>query len=189
MSRPSRRLLGMLLALALLLVAAAPARAAEPVTVELQTEPDVKLGDTVTVQIAVKDSQGGPVSGATVVLLTPASLGSARGEMRLGQVTTNSQGRATFAYEARSEGTQTLIARFPGSASYAPAEASAPLRVLGSAQLYQQEAGVQVPWIGVWILVLLLGAFWSVYLVVMVLVTLIARAGEKATPPVGGGRG
>ncbi len=176
-------------ALTLLLVAAAPAWAAEPTVLELEAEPDVALGDRVTVQVAVTTGKGGAVAGATVVLLSPARFGATSGEMRLGQVTTDDLGQASFTYETRREGRQTLIARFPGNEGYAPAEASVGLSVHGAAQLYEQEAGVKVPGIGVWMLVLLLGAFWSVYMVVMVLITLIAREGGKAPLSSGGSHG
>ena len=56
----------------------------------------------------------------------------------------------------------------------------ADLTVQGSAQLYRETAGVQVRGIGVWLLVGLVGAVWSIYFTVMVLVSLIARAGSKA---------
>ena len=101
--------------------------------------------------------------------------------MRLAQATTDAQGRATFSYQVRSAaGPLTLNVYFPGNSLYAPAQGSAELTVLGITQLYQQTAGVRVPGIGVWLLVGLVGAVWSIYFTVMVLVSLIARAGSKA---------
>jgi hypothetical protein len=173
----------------ILVLVAVPVWAGEPTTMEVEAGPDVALGDRVTVRVGVTDGQGGPVAGAIVVLLSPASFGATSGEMRLGQVTTDDLGWASFTYEARREGQQTLIARFPGNEGYAPAEASLDISVYGSTQLYQQEAGVRVPGIGVWLLVFLLSAFWCVYLVVMGHITLIAREGGKAPLASGGGRG
>ncbi len=158
-----------------------PAWAADPTTVELKTEQEVALGDAITVWVAVRDSRGDPVNQAIVVLLTPASFGDTSGEMRLGQITTDALGQATFTYQARREGPQTFIARFIGDSNYVPAEASVALSVQGSVQLYEQQAGVKIPGLGVWLLVLLLGGFWSVYLVVMVLVTRIAIEGKEGT--------
>lgn len=157
--------------------------AAGPTQVELQVEPEVGLGERVTARVAVRDEAGKPVAGAGVVLLSPASFGPARGEMRLGQVKTNAQGQAIFTYQARREGQQTLVARFLGDSRYAPGEASAAFTVRGSAQLYEERAGVKLPGVGVWILIVLLMAFWSVFLVVMALITLIAREGQEALEP------
>ncbi len=176
--------------LALLLGTVAVVGAAEPATVELQVDPEVGLGDTVNARISVKDGRGAPISGATVILLSPADFGATSGEMRLGRVITGPQGQATFAYQARREGPQKLVARLAPGGGYAPAEASVSLNVQGSAQLYEQHsAGIEVPGIGVWILVMLLGGFWSVYLVVMVLAALIAREGGKVQGLEGGSSG
>lgn len=180
---------GLMVAVLVLLAAVAPVWAAEPTRVVVTAPPEVSLGDTVTVRVAVTDGKGAPVAGATVTLLTPATFGSASGEMKLGQATTDAAGRASIAYEARSEGQQTLIARFAGNRSYAPAEASQSFSVTGSAQLFHQEAGVKVPGIGVWILAVLLSAFWSVYMVVMVLITRIAREGRETPVASGGSHG
>lgn len=170
----------------ILLLVVVPVWAAEPATVKVEAEPEAALGGLVIVRVAVTDGQGGPVAGAIVVLLSPARFGATSGEMKLGQVTTDDLGQASFTYETRREGQQTIIARFPGNESYAPAEASVGLSVRGSTQLYRQEVGVKVPGIGVWMLVVLLGAFWSVYLVVMVHITLIAREGGKVPLASGG---
>lgn len=188
--RPFRTVAKGLAAAVLFLAAvAAPVWAAEPTRVQVTAPPEVSLGDTVTVRVAVTDGKGAPVAGAAVVLLSPATFGSASSEMKLGQAVTDASGRASFSYEGRREGEQTLIARFSGNGSYAPAEASVALSVKGSAQLYHQEAGVKVPGIGVWILVLLLSAFWSIYMVVMVHITLIARQGREAPVVSGGSHG
>ncbi|MDP2954494.1 MAG: Ig-like domain-containing protein, partial [Chloroflexota bacterium] len=145
-------------------------------------------GDTVTVQVGVTDGEGRPLPLATVVLFSPASFGDTGGEMRLGQVTTNAAGKASFSYQVRRQGEQVLIGRFAGTSGHAPAETSVNLTVQGSAQLYQEEAEIEVPGIGIW-LSLLLGAFWSVFLVAVVLVHLIAREGRKTSSASGGSYG
>ncbi len=177
---------GLALATLLLQLAiAAPALAADPVTLELQTPGHMALGKTENVVVALRDSKGSPVAKATVALRTPASFLSTSGAITLGEATTDAQGKATFAYEARTSGTVNLNASFSGDARYQPAQAVVDVTVDGSAQLYQQTAGVRLPGISVWLLVATLGIAWSIYFTMMVFLTLIARAGTPASGKVG----
>ena len=176
MTRPVLRwglvpLLAVLLSLALV----APVQAADPVTLKLEAPKEASLGDTISVAAELRDGNGGPVPGATIILWTPASFLSVGGAVRLGEVPTDAQGRAVFSFQARSTGALTINAYFPGNSLFEPGQGSVALTVGGSAQLYQQEAGVRVRGIGVWLLVGLIGVVWSVYFTVMILVTLIAR--------------
>ena len=176
MTRPVLRwglvpLLAVLLSLALV----APVQAADPVSVKVEVPKEASLGDNVSVAAELRDGKGGPVPGATIILWTPASFLSVGGAVRLGEVPTDAQGRAEFSFQARSTGALTINAYFPGNSLYEPGQGSAELAVAGTAQLYQQEAGVRVRGIGVWLLVGLIGIVWSVYFSVMILVTLIAR--------------
>ncbi|MFQ5854475.1 MAG: Ig-like domain-containing protein [Anaerolineae bacterium] len=170
------------------LALAASVLAADPTTMELQAPQEVSLGDVITVTAVLRDGQGLPIPAATIILWSPASFLSTDGAMRLGQATTDAQGRATFLYEARREGALALNAYFSGDSRYAPAQVSADLTVQGSAQLYQETAGVRVPGVGVWLLVGLLVVVWSIFFTVMVLLTLIAREGSKASYDSVGGR-
>jgi hypothetical protein len=169
-----------LLPLLLVLATAAPAWAAGPVTLELQAPENVRLGDQVSVTAVLRDATGAPAPGATIVFWIPASFLSVGGSIELGRATTDAQGRATLLYQARTaEEKASVNAYFPGDSRYEPASATVELRVEGSAQLYQSTAGVQVPGIGVWLLVGILGGVWSTYFAVMVFLALIAREGSK----------
>ncbi len=187
--RKARWLWLTLLPTLLALATAAPAWAADPVTLQLQAPEQVTLGEEASVSAVLADGQGTPVRGATIILWSAGSFLSTGGAIELGRAATDAQGRATFTYQARSEGALTLNASFPGDSRHASAQASSEVKVQGSFQLYQEEAGVQVPGITVWLLVGLLGGVWSTYLTVMVLLTLIAREGPKAPLGAGGDRG
>ncbi|MBI4202884.1 MAG: hypothetical protein HY532_07230 [Chloroflexi bacterium] len=179
-------LLMLLLATFLFLALARPALAAGPVDLALEAPDQLNLGDEVVITAALKDSSGAPIPGATVVLWTPGQFLSVEGVMELGRAATDAQGLAVFLYQARSEKSATLNVSFSGDSRYSPAHASLEVSVAGSAQLYQSTAGVRLPGVGVWLLVAALGTAWSIYIGMMVLVTLIARAGQSASEELGG---
>ncbi|MBI4289488.1 MAG: Ig-like domain-containing protein [Chloroflexi bacterium] len=190
MNRFSLRAFGaVLIVAAYLLAGVAPASAVEPVTLQTEATKEVRLGDTVTVRVTARDGQGRPVAKATILMFSPAQFGAASGEMKLGQVSTDASGQATFTFQARRQGPQTIVARFSGNGKYSTAENSVALTVSGSGHLYEQKAGVEIPGLGVWVLIMLLGGFWSAYLFVMALLTRIARKGEQPLRSLGGGHG
>lgn len=173
----------------LLLAGTTPVQAADPVVLELQVAEQATLGEEVLVTATLRDSKGLAVQGAIIVLWHPGTFLSTGGTVRLGEATTDSQGKATFLYEPRTEGLVTMTASFPGNDRHDFAAASAGVTVQGSRQLYFESAGVQVPGLGVWLLVAVLGTVWSVYFTVVVLLTRIARAASRSPASVGGGHG
>ncbi len=178
--RSAKRLWVLLVPLLLAVATATPAWADGLVTLEIQAPTQVGLGEEVSVTAVLRDATGAPAPGATIIFWSSASFLSVGGAIELGRATTDAQGRATLLYQARTEEKAFLNAYFPGDSRYDPASAAVELAVQGSAQLYQSTAGVQVPGLGVWLLVGALGIVWSIYLLVMVLLTLIAREGSKA---------
>lgn len=172
----------LLLTLLLLCTLGTPVWATDPTTLELQAPQAAGLGDVVEIVAVLQDENGAPISAASVILWTSASFLSTEGAMKLGQVATDEQGRAVFHYEARTSGSLALNAYFSGDTRYASAQGSAALTVSGSRQIYHEESGVHIPGVGVWLLVALLLFVWSLFFIVMVLLSLIAREGEKANP-------
>jgi len=168
------------LPLLVVLVTATPAWAAEPVNLEFQAPEQVNIGDEVMVTAGLRNEKGIPVPGANIVLTSEASFLSAEGTIELDRAATDAQGIVNFLYQARTEGPITLNVYFSGDSRYGSAQDSTELTVLGSVQLYQQTAGVRLPGISVWLLVGVLGTVWSIYVTVMVLLALIARASPKA---------
>jgi hypothetical protein len=187
--RSLRWLWGAALGALLLAATAGLAQAADPVVLELEAPPQVTLGQDTTVAAVLKDAAGLPVAGAQIILWAPGSFLSTGGVVELGRAVTDKQGKATFEFQARTESTATLNASFVGNSHYGSAQAAAAVEVKGSGQLYQATAGVRVPGINRWLLVGILGAVWSTYFTVMVLLVLIAREGPRTGSPYGiGGR-
>lgn len=187
--RIARGISSVLVPALLFLVTAAPVWAADPVTLQLQAPERAALGEDVTVTALLKDGKGAPVGGATIVLWSAASFLGTSGTVQLGRATTDAQGKAAFRYQPRAEGPVTLNAYFTGDSKHDAAQGSVVVAAQGSAQLYQETPPVYVPGINVWFLVALLGGVWGTYLAVMVLLTLIAREGAKASHDPGGHRG
>lgn len=185
----ARTILAIVLSSPLLLALVHPAAAEGPATLELQAPKEVRLGDEVSVTATLRDGNGAPIPGATIILWSPGEFLSVSDAVELGRAATNVQGHVTFRYEARSGGAVSLNASFAGDARNAPAQAAAPLQVQGSAQLtHHPREGVRVPGVSVWILVGILGGVWSTYFSVAVLLTLIAREGPKGGAYGPGGR-
>lgn len=173
------------LAALLLLAVAQPAWAANPVNLTIQAPTQMNLGDQSVVTAVLKDSKGAPIPGATILFWRPGDFLSVSGAVELGSAKTNAQGIATFNYQARNQSIVTLNVSFSGNDQHDPANTSQDIKVLGSTQLYQSTAGVHLPGVTVWLLVGALTVAWSIYMGMMVLVTLIAPAGEPAPGELG----
>ena len=163
-------------ALCAVLLHSTSALAADTASLTVHAPDQMDLGDEATVTAVLMNSQGQPIPGAGILLLTTGSFLSVEGVVELDRATTDAQGIARLRYQARTANTVTLTVSFPGNGQYSPSQASTEISVSGTAQLYQEAAGVRLPVIGVWLLVGVLGVAWSIYFGVMVLVTLIAWA-------------
>ncbi len=177
-----------LVPLPLLLMTVTPALAASPLTLQMQAPSQVRLGETATITAVLQDGKGAPVPRATIVLRSQGSFLSTDGAVEQGREVTNAQGKVVFVYEARTEGTVTLNAYYAGDSRFDPAQSSTEITVQGSGQLYQETGAVQVPGVR-WLLVGLLSGVWLIYMMVMVLLSLIAREGSQASRGAGGARG
>jgi len=187
------RLAVLALGLALLLVpptaAAQPPDHRQPVTLTVAGPADVPLGNLVRVVAVLRDGAGAPIVGAQIVFTSPAAFAGAVGEMIIGKVVTDAQGVATLDYQLRITGPNQFIARFYGDEVRQPAEAGTVIQATGKTQIIQRTAGLQVPLLGPWTLILVLGAVWVVYFLALLLVAGIPERPEAqpgAAP--GGGR-
>lgn len=168
------------------IILAIPALAADPAILELQAPSETSLGSSITVITVLRDIQGAPIVGATIIFWSPVDFLGTVGAIQHGEATTNAQGEAVFSYEPRTGGIVTLNAYFPGNEQYELAQGTMELMVQGSAQLYQEEVGVHVPGIGIWIMVAILGGVWFVYFMVFVFLTRIARDNSEKPQMAGG---
>lgn len=161
----------------LLLVGTARAQGPGGTTLELRLPPEGTVGQEMTVSAHLTDGAGVAVEGAEVVFYRAVEFMNVGSDLELGRAVTDAQGTATLSVVHRSEGEIKITARFDGNTQYGPASASGAVPIQPGPPQHLEEAGVRVPGINVSLLAGILGAVWSTYFVVMVLIWLIAREG------------
>ncbi len=157
------------------------------VTLELRATGGTSLGELVRLEATLLEADGMPVVDAPVAFYQRATYADLTGDAFLGVTRTDDRGVASIAVELRTSGDVSFSARFAGDRDRRPAEAGATVEVAGDRQLYEPEVGLRVPGVGVWWLLVLVGAVWGLYLLVARQVVGIARAGS--TPGEAGARG
>lgn len=168
--------IGTLAVLALLLPSMTQAAGTEP-TLTVKVPAEASLGESVNIEATLLAPDGSPIAGVPIQFFSPTSFTSLTSRMLLGEASTDYAGVAVLEYELRRNEDVKFIAGFTGNFQYEAAEASTTVAVQGSAQLYQEVAGIRVPGLNVSLLVVVLGLVWSVYFMVFTLVLRIARAG------------
>jgi len=129
------------------------------------------------------DDEGSPVVGAKVVFAAAAEFANVKGEIELGEGSTDDQGVASLSYLPRSSGVQTITARFAGNSQYAAAESTSAISIDPGPQLHYEEAGVRVPGVGVWLLAAALAMVWVAFLIVALLLAYVAGILRPGLPP------
>ncbi|MFN3974471.1 MAG: hypothetical protein ACK4K2_04225 [Dehalococcoidia bacterium] len=145
-------------------------------TITLEVPQEMAVGKEASLLAALSGS--GPRAGAEVLFLATLTFAGTRGEVVLGRAFTDTQGIARFTFVPRTQGEVNIIARFVGDGQMGPVEVSRRITVQPGPALYRETVGVRVPGIGVWLLLAVLGAVWSTYLTVAVILGAIARRGR-----------
>lgn len=182
----------LLAATAALLPAVASAQAPvsrQPVDLAVAAPEDVPLGNQARIVAVLRDAEGNPIPGASIVFASPAAFAGTIGEMEIGDALTDSEGIATLDYQLRIQGPNQFMARFYGDAIRQPAEAASVVQAAGQVQIAQRTAGVNLPVLGAWTIVAVLAGVWSVYFTALLLVTGIPESrGSRLGPETGGQR-
>jgi len=179
-------LLGLILLMLPPIAAAQPSDPRAPVTLTVAGPGDVPLGNLARIVAILRDGTGQPIVGARIVFTSPASFAGAVGEMALGEVVTDANGSATLDEQLRFEGANQIIARFYGDETHQPAQAATVIQATGRVQIVQPAPVLQVPWLGSWTLIVVIGAVWIVYFLAMLLVAGIPER-QEAQPTVAPG--
>jgi hypothetical protein len=129
------------------------ALADSPASLTVQAPDQMEMGDEAVVTAFLKDNSGAPIAGAIILLLAPADFLSVEGVVELDRATTDGLGIARLRHQARTPNSATLVISFPGNSQYSAVKASTQVAITGTTQLYQQNAGVRLPGVGVWLLV------------------------------------
>lgn len=107
------------------------------------------LGDSLTVQAVLTDSQGHPIPKALIYFTTQQGFLHSSSDVVLTQAMTNADGQAVAQIKDNFSGTVTLQAEFRGDAQYAPSNASTDVATMGGQQVYAEHVGVDVPGLNV----------------------------------------
>ncbi len=119
--------------------------ALEPTQIVIAAPARSNVGARVTVQAALADSKGHPISKAVIYFTTQAKFLGGTGDMVLAQAVTNGKGQAVADFADDFSGTVTLQAEFRGDTQYAPSNATAQFGTAGNQQVYAVHVGVDIP--------------------------------------------
>ncbi|HZD03561.1 MAG TPA: hypothetical protein VE173_01545 [Longimicrobiales bacterium] len=177
--------------LCLLLLTAGPALAAGPTgsVVRISVPGHAALGQVVQVRARLLTTDGHPIPAARLTFTAPVSWAGGTeytGQMSLGSAETNDAGVAVLSLRMTSSGPIAITARFAGTEGHPSASAtSSPIAVSGDAQLYTPQAGIRVPWIGPWLLLLLIALLYGLYVLVATRVFAISHSPSARWLPAG----
>lgn len=165
---------------------APPADGVSDVEAEVTVSPDLRVGDPAEVQVRLTSAaDGSPVAGAQVRLLREATFAGVTGMVELAAATTDEDGHAEMEFVPRRAGNQDLVIEYLLADADEPASAVQSLVVSEGGQIYRSEAGVDIPGLGVWVIIAVATAVWVVLITIAVRVIAIARASgevEEAEP-------
>ncbi len=119
--------------------------ALEPTQLVVGAPAQSSLGQQMTVQAVLADSQGRPISKEVIYFATQRLFLGKTGDVVLAQAVTNSNGQATAEFADDFAGSITLRAEFRGDAQYAPSEATIQTSTTGESQVYVDHVGVDLP--------------------------------------------
>lgn len=160
-------------------VAAAAAQGEKGLQVKLMLPEGAVRGQRTTLKAWVA-AGGKPVAGEQVKFYEETDL-YAGGLMFLGEATTNDEGLAEIDYWPMATGGEArLVARVAGGATMLAAEATATFPVIAAGPLVEPEARLEVPFLGVWLVFVLVGAVWITYLYSLYSALQIRKLGREA---------
>lgn len=133
-----------------LIMAPNPARAQtqsaqQPTEIVVGASPQANLGDDLTVQAVLADSQGHPISKEVIYFTTQTTFLNGSGDVVLAQAVTNKNGQAVAHFVNNFSGTLVLHAEFRGDIQYAPSDAITQIATAGDGQVYLEHVGVDIP--------------------------------------------
>lgn len=179
-TRRSTRIVAELLAGCAILVAFAGPTIASHVQVSVATVDEVAIGETVAIPVALRTADGSPLAGTVVTFYLHMAFAGVEGEAEIGRVVTDESGVASLAYRPRLAGHHELRMEYLAAGATEVETTSTVIEVTGGAQLYRSPAGVDVPGVGVELLMVVLATVWTILFWVVLRIVAIARGGGEA---------
>jgi len=162
-----------------ILVAFAGSAIASHVDVSVATVGEVTVGETVAIPVALHTMDGSPLAGTVVTFYLHMSFAGVEGEAEIGRAVTDEDGVASLAYRPRLAGHHELRMEYLAAGRSDIESTTTVIEVTGGAQLYHSPAGVDVPGVGVELLMVVLATVWSILFWVVLRIVAIARAGGE----------
>ena len=104
-----------------------------------------KPGGLLTVQAVLADGQGHPISRAVVFFTTQQKFLGSTSDVVMAQAVTNASGQAVAQFTDNFSGAFALQAEFRGDTQYAASNATTQVGAAGTAQVYAEHIGVDIP--------------------------------------------
>ncbi len=165
------------LAAYLMVLAASPVNAAD---VAVDAPDQVTVGETVTVTATVTED-GEPIVGGDLALAFVSRFGGKAGWLVVDTGTTDDVGTVTFEYLQRSLDGERMRVEYLGPDGQE--NTGFEVEVVDGDQLYESEAGADIPILGVWWLLVLLGIVWTLLLLAVAWLLRVGRSSDLAAGP------
>lgn len=119
----------LLISLVALLTGVGLASAQSPVVLTITAPAQAKQGETIKITVSLADQSGAPLAGESVTVYEVIRFFSYTDKVKLAEVTTDFQGKASLNHVPRQEGEGRLVAEFSGRDGLAAASAGSVMAV------------------------------------------------------------
>ena len=151
---------------------------ADHLAVDVSAPETASLGEELEIRTVVRFVESGePAEGVEIVFYSDASFAGVGGEIELGRVATDASGVAIFHLQLAASGTHAIRIEAIAGPEIQPESVSIPVTVGG--QLVRSEAGVDIPGFGAWMVTAVMILVWSIMLVAVVRIVILARSGPS----------
>jgi len=165
-----------LLAVGVIVIALAGPVLASHVTAGVDVGDTVGVGGETAVSVTLQSQDGFPVRNTAVTFYEHGSFAGVEGNVAIGHAMTDDSGVASFIYHPRNAGPRELMMEYAVGDGEASELATIQVDVAGSGQLVHSPAGVDVPGVGVELILVLMSVVWLILLWVVLRLMAIARA-------------
>ncbi len=177
MTRLNRIGIALAAVVGLLVLTAGPALADNSMSVAAPGE--AGIGDIVPVLVSVTED-GSPVTGVVVVLRRNATFAGVSGYVEIARATTSDEGAADLSYVQRGAA-QTSELRVE-VLDFDVAQLDFAVTSVGEAeQIFEPEVGLNLPGLGGWMLIALIGGLWTIILSTVLRLIVVSTDGDESS--------
>jgi len=167
-------LISLIAGLASIISMAGPAAAAPEIVVDAPSQ--VSVGDQIEISATITDD-GSPVANADATVSYIAKIGGSSGWAVLTTARTDDNGKVTFSYLQAAVDASRMRVSLIDSSGKSLAETKFEVTVTDTNQQHASSAGVDVPILGVWWLLLVIGIVW---VLILIAVSNIVKVGKRS---------